>query len=417
MRLALPVALVVAALTLSTASTASASPYVRYGVQDDAWLRFGPGSLMERLDSLERLGTSVVRYTIPWYEVEPRRGVYDWSQTDAILRGLHARGIAPVVTLWGSPRWANGGRSPNWAPRSKWTFAGFARTAARRYPFVKRWLVWNEPNKRLFLRPTSPRTYVKTLLNPAYSAIHRATRGAKVGGGVTGPQAGYKGVSPVDFIRGMKSAGARLDAYAHNPYPRHPRKETPWSGGCGHCETITMASLERLLFWVRREFGAKRIWLTEYGYQSRPPDRALGVPNGVQARYVGAAGLRAFLAPRVDLLIHYLVRDDRRLAGWQSGFFTMTGSAKPSYRAFMLPLAQRSRRGLRTVLWGQVRPRSGRQPYRLEQFRNGRWHWVGGTRKTNARGFFTRVVRAGGGSKLRIWSPRDRTFSPILKVR
>ena len=77
----------------------------------------------------------------------------------------------------------------------------------------------------------------------------------------------------------MDAAGARLDAYAHHPYPL-TRLETPWTGACGHCETITMASLERLLREVSRAFGAqKRIWLTEYGYQTNPPDRALGVSN------------------------------------------------------------------------------------------------------------------------------------------
>jgi hypothetical protein len=410
-------ALVVAAVSASLAPAASASPYVRYGVQDDAWLEFGPGPLDERLDTLDRMGVELVRYTLNWRQVEPTKGAYDWSRADAILRGLHERGIAPVVTLWGTPGWANGGRSANWAPSSKWWFAGFARAAAKRYPFVKRWLVWNEPNKRMFLRPTSARTYVKTLLNPGYNAIHGAIRGAKVGGGVTGPQAGYRGISPVDFIKGMWAAGAKLDAYAHNPYPRHPSTETPTSGACGHCETITLAALDRLLFWVRREWGGKRIWLTEYGYQTNPPDRFLGVSTAKQARYIGQAALRVRQAPRVDMLIHYIVRDDRRLSGWQSGVFTHSGSAKPSYRALMLPFAQSSRRRLRTVLWGQVRPGSGRRPYRLQQFRYGHWHWVGGTRRTNARGFFQRTVRAGAGSKLRIWSPRDEVFSPILQVR
>ncbi len=412
MRLLALCALVVAAATVALAPSASASPYVRYGVQDDAWLQWGPGSLAERLDTLDAMGVDLARYTLDWSRIEPRKGTYDWTQADAILRGLHARGIAPVVTLWGTPRWANGGRSANWAPTSKWTFAGFARAAAKRYPFVEHWLIWNEPNKRMFLRPTSARVYVKTLLNPAYTAIHNASRGARVAGGVTAPQGGYKGLSPVAFIKGMRAAHAKLDAYAHNPYPRKPRTETPTSGACGHCETITMASLERLLFWVGHEWGGKRVWLTEYGYQTSPPDRYLGVSYAKQARFMGEAALRVYRAPRVDMLIHYIVRDDRSLAGWQSGLFRLGGSAKPAYRAAMLPLAQASRRGLRTVLWGQVRPRSGRQPYRLQQFRGGRWHWVGGTRRTSARGFFSTAVRAGHGSKLRIWSPRDARLQP-----
>ena len=75
----------------------------------------------------------------------------------------------------------------------------------------------------------------------------------------------------------MGRAGARLDAYAHHPHPLSPA-ESPFKGGCDHCTTISMANLERLLTEVRRAFGPRtRIWLTELGYQTNPPDRILGV--------------------------------------------------------------------------------------------------------------------------------------------
>jgi hypothetical protein len=403
--------LLIATVALACSAPASASPYLQSGVQDDAWLRYGPGTLADRTTQLQTLGVDVVRTTLNWRELEPRRGVYDWSAADELLAALHAKRIAVVATLWGSPGWANGGRAPNWAPTSKWTFAAFARAAAKRYPYVKKWLVWNEPNKAPFLRPTSAKVYVQRLLNPAYTAIHAASRGAKVGGGVTGPVAGRGGISPVAFVRSMQRWHAKLDAYAHNPYPAYPRSETPFAGGCARCATITMATLEKLLALT----GSKRIWLTEYAYQTGDP--YLGVSRAQQARFVAEGALRAFAAPRVDMLIHYMVRDDSEPGGWQSGLFSAGGSAKPAYDAFRLPLAQRSRSGLRTVVWGQVRPRSGRQTYRLQQLREGRWHWVGGTRRTTARGTFSTAVRAGKGSKLRVWSPRDRAFGAVLVVR
>jgi hypothetical protein len=237
-----------------------------------------------------------------------------------------------------------------------------------------------------------------------------------VAGGVTGPRGGSGGMSPVDFIRGMGRSRARLDAYAHNPYPLS-RRQTPWKGGCGHCETITMASLERLIREVRRAFGNKRIWLTEYGYQTNPPDRLLGVSYRTQVRYMSEAARRVYRAPFVDFLIHFMVRDDTSRGGWQSGFRTTTGRRKPSDRTWALPLAQVSRRGLRTVAWGQVRDRTGRQPYRLQQWRNEDWHWVGPKRWTDARGFYRRVLRAGPRSRLRVFSFLDRTYSGIVDVR
>ena len=421
------VLIVLAALVAVTApATAHASRSIQYGVQDDAWLAYGSGSLDDRLDRLDSLGVQIVRYTLRWDQIARARPTnpqshldraYRWGIHDAVLKGLRARRIDAVVTLYGTPAWANGDRSANWAPASGRHIAGFAYAAAKRYPWVRRWLVWNEPNQRLHLRPTAPGVYVSTILNPAYAALKSANRRALVGAGVTAPRGGAGGVSPVDWIRGMGRARARLDAYAHNPYPLNPHRETPSSGGCARCSTITMATLERLQSEVSRAFGAKRIWLTEYGYQTNPPDRLLGVSHALQARYLAEAALRAYRAPRVDMLIQFLVRDEPVDARWQSGLVGINGVAKPAYQAFMLPLAQASRTGTRTLLWGQVRPRSGAQTYRLQQFRAGRWSWVGSTSRTNGQGFFQRAVTAARGAKFRVWSPRDRLFSPVLTVR
>jgi hypothetical protein len=415
LRIAL-VVLLLGTLAGSAAGTADASRYVRYGVQDDAWLSYGPGTFDSRLDELDRLGTSVVRVTVVWPEVEPRQGVENWTRYDELLQGLHDRGIAPLVTLWGTPRWANGGRSPNWAPTSTSTFAGFARRAAARYPFVHMWDIWNEPNQRRWLRPTSAKVYVQKLLNPAYVAIHRAIRSVQVAGGSTAPRASTGGVSPVDWISQMRAAHARLDAYAHNPYPLRPN-ETPTSGACDHCTTVTMATLDLLLRDVRKAFGARtRIWLTEYGYQTNPPDRLLGVSYAAQARYMSQAALVAYRAPNVDVLIHYLIRDEPDPARWQSGLLTALGVRKVAYQAFRFPLTQSTRQGLRTVLWGQIRPGHGSTTYRLQQFRNGRWSSVGGNRTTSARGFFTRTVRAAKGARFRVWSPSEHSYSAIVTV-
>ncbi|HSC91207.1 MAG TPA: hypothetical protein VLB86_06090 [Gaiellaceae bacterium] len=413
-------------LPLAVAAPADASRYARFGVQDDAWLASGAGTLEERLDLLERLGVDVVRYTIRWDQVatrrpaQPRSGAdpaYRWGAADDVLRGLRARRIGAVVTLLGTPDWANGGRAWQVAPRRGADFASFAAAAAGRYPWIRDWTIWNEPNQRRWLSPVSPRTYVRRLLNPAHAALKGVNRGNRVAGGVTAPRGNRGGLSPVAFLRGMRAAGARLDAYAHHPYATRPKQETPHAGGCDHCSTITMATLDRLIREVQRAWPRKRVWLTEYGYQTSPPDRALGVSKARQARYLADASHKVYAAPYVDMLINFLVRDDRVLAGWQSGMFSVTGTAKPSFNAFRLPLVQVSRRGSRTVVWGQVRARSGRQPYRIRQLWRGRWRWVGGTRRTNARGALSIAVRAAAGSRLQVWSPRDRAYGIALTVR
>jgi hypothetical protein len=426
-RLVIAAALVALA---ATASTASASSRALYGVQDDAWIEVGSpksGPLEERLATLDRLGVDVVRYTLRWDHVAQRRPkepvdpadrAYDWSSADALLAGLHAHGIDVVLTVWGTPRWANGRHKPNWAPRRRSALASFATAAALRYPWVHKWEIWNEPNQRGGLDPNSPRLYVHRLLNPAVEALHGVDRRNVVAGGATSPRATKTALSAVAFMAGMRRAGARFDVYSHHPYPRwfgRGRPETPLQTlPC--TQWLTMASLQCLRVTVMRDFGPKHIWLTEYAYKTNPPDRYRGVAPALQARYLAEAARRVYQAPRVDLLINFLVRDEPVVGRWASGLYTAREVVKPSFFSFMLPLVEVSRRGGRTTLWGQVRPRSGPQPYLLQRRSRGRWVPVGRIAITGNAGFFTRDVYAARGSKFRIWSLLDDTFSPALLV-
>jgi len=290
----------------------------------------------------------------------------------------------------------------------------FARAAALRYPFVRYWVVWNEPNKATWLKPVSPETYVSRILNPAYRGIKSASPRARVAGGVTAPRGGQAGMSALSFLRRMGAAGATMDAYAHNPYPLSPG-ETPRLTGCS-CAALTMANLDRLIKEVGRAFPRARIWLTEYGYQTRPPD-PFGVSFADQARYLAEAARRAYLAPKVDMLIHYLYRDEPELPRWQSGLETVEGKVKPARAAAMVPVAQVSRRGSTTRIWGQVRPGSGEQRFVVQRLEGGRWVAVGGRRITSARGYFTVTLTAPRGSHLRVVALTDPVVSPPLVVR
>jgi hypothetical protein len=415
----------VCAFALLASTGATASTRVQYGVQDDAWLLYGPEPPAQRIQILQRLGVDLVRLTLRWDAVaqsrpadprDPADPAYNWDLYEPLLERLRAAHIAVLISLWGTPAWANGEQKPNYLPDDAGALASFAYAASKKYPWITRWTIWNEPNARVFLIPNSPGLYVTRLLNPAYRALKEASRRNLVAGGVTSPRKTPSGVSPIAWIRAMRASHALLDAYAQNPYPVRPR-ETPTSGGCWRCTEVTMATLPKLIAEVKRNFGTRtRIWLTEYGYNSKPPSRWLGVSNTLQAQYVGQAALRVYLASHVDLLIHFLVRDEPNASKWTSGFLTSRGKVKPSFSAYALPFAQVSRRGARTTVWGQVRPRTGRQPYRLQQFGRGRWHWVGGTRLTTRSGYLRLAVSAGHGSRLRIWSPRDHRSSPVLRI-
>jgi hypothetical protein len=116
-----------------------------------------------------------------------------------------------------------------------------------------------------------------------------------------------------------------------------------------------MATLSRLERLVGLYFPRARVWLTEYGYQSNPPDRILGVSPALQARFESEGAYAAYRSPRVDMLIHFLYRDEPTLARFQSGLVTLGNKPRPVLAAFELPLAETARSGSTTSLWGELR--------------------------------------------------------------
>ena len=89
-----------------------------------------------------------------------------------------------------------------------------------------------------------------------------------------------------------------------------------------------------LISEVTRLYGNKRIWITEYGYQTNPPDRIFGVSFANQARYLTQAYGIAKRNPRIDMFLWFLLRDERRGVdqGWQSGLLTATGREEARLR-------------------------------------------------------------------------------------
>jgi hypothetical protein len=273
-----------------------------------------------------------------------------------------AEGIEVVFSVFGTPAWANGGRPTNRAPRDVGDLAEFALAAATRYsgsfrrgdgvvlPPVRLWTAWNEPNLQLGLVPQwrrvggrwvaqSARDYA-SICNAVVSGVHATSvRGERVACGVTSargnnnPRGRPSSVSPIAFMRALKAAGAAgFDAYAHHPY-YGSIDEGPSTQPHGR-NAVTLANIGVLEREVTRLWGPKPIWITEYGYQTNPPDRAFGVTWAAQARYLTEAVAIARRDSRIAMLLWFLLRDEPRLAGWQSGLITAAGVEKPALAAF-----------------------------------------------------------------------------------
>ena len=253
----------------------------------------------------------------------------------------------------------------------------FAYAAAARFPWVRLWTVWNEPNTRTFSVPVSPRaTSARCSTRPTRAA--RASSANLVAGGVTSPRKTATGMAPLDYMRGMRAAHARLDAYAQNPYAsaagdarRGLVLVVLHDGDAlddpprGDAELRLEAALADR---VRLPDEPARTGSSASRSRSRRPTSARR-----RSRCGGSAAS--------TMLIQFLVRDEPAVGGWQSGLFTASGKPKLSYHAFALPLAQASRSGSRAILWG----RCGLDPARAlpAPARCRRpWRTVGGTATT-----------------------------------
>ena len=179
-----------------------------------------------------------------------------------------------------------------------------------------------------------------------------------------------------------------------------------------------MATIRKLLVRVKRSFGPKPIWLTEYGYQSNPPDMFLGVPLKRQARMVSLAAMRAWRLPRVTMLFQYLYRDEPRAQPLPDRARLRERPPETVAAGIQAAVRADEPKRVRAVVWGQIRDgRPGRKPYRLEVLRKNAWKPVGPDRLTNDHGVFVRTIRLKRGALLRVWSPSQRRFSLQLRIR
>jgi hypothetical protein len=346
---------------------AQAKPHMLVGLQDDAMVLRGNPTFT--FGMLKQLRVQIVRMNLNWPDVAKRRPAhpqdpadpaYDWDVYDRAIRYAGQNGMQVLLTFLFVPSWANGGKPRNVPPTNYNDLRNFAYAAATRYsghyipntdsfdevylPAVKYWLAWNEPSNPNWLqqisggRFVSPRSYAR-ICTAIWQGVHFTNfAGEKVGCGATGPRgnnqarSGRPSMSPLAFMRLTRRAGLRnLDAYAHHPYYGKP-SETPASRPGG--TAITLGNINTLISVVNKLWGKKRIWITEYGWQT-PPDRLFGVSYARQAAYVRQSFAIGRANPRIDMMVWFILRDDTNIPlGWQSGFLTAAGKRKPAFSVF-----------------------------------------------------------------------------------
>jgi hypothetical protein len=337
------------------APTGLAAERMWVGFHDDPSFRW-VGDRSARVDGAAQANATIMRLLVQWNLAAKTRPsnatnsfdpAYQFDDIDEAVRAAQDADQEVILTISGTPRWANGGKSPNVMPKSITDFTNFSRAIASRYsgkfdgfPFVRFWSIWNEPNLQLFLSPqfdargrsVAPANYAK-LAAAGYSGIKAGNPQARISIGETSARGSDKpgGLRPTHtpgkFAELVAKANPRLkfDAWSHHPYPFNPNSPpsqvVKWPN-------VSLASLPRfddnLKTWFKRK--SVPIWVTEYGHQTRPED-SLGVPYATQAAYIQQSISIASSYPFVSMFIWFVYQDDQGQP-WESGVYTRNGSPK-----------------------------------------------------------------------------------------
>jgi hypothetical protein len=216
--------------------------------------------------------------------------------------------------------------------------------------------------------------------------------------------------------RGFRPAAADGIAYHPHGVRRAPDVRTPQRDDAGLAD---LPRLEALLDAIQRRGGLRNsrhaarkfdLYLTEYGYQTNPPDRVVGVSPARQAAWLQQGAYMAWRDPRVRNLTQYVWRDERvgfNGAGWQSGLLFVDDRPKPALRGFPQPFWADPGVGRGVArLWGQVRP-GGAHAVAVQRRAAGSSRWTTvRTLRTDGRGFFVLRVRVTGRVGYRFtWQP------------
>ncbi len=259
-------------------------------------------------------------------------------------------------------------------------------------PRVSMWSLWNEPNQAGWLSPQWERK--GSQLVPASPALFRKLHQNGYAGlvatghradndiiliGETAPlgsdaRTAKAPMRPKQFLRelfciqpngtpytgaaatarscGDVARGLQASGYAHHPYTKNVSPTVRDA----HPDSLTMANISELgttLDEMSAKTGGKiaagmPLYMTEYGFETNPPDPFSGVAPELQAKYNTLGEYIAYLNPRIRSQAQFLLADVPPVRSrpktsksywftYQSGLYSQRGQPKPAAYAYSFP--------------------------------------------------------------------------------
>jgi hypothetical protein len=266
-------------------------------------------ALDQQMTLMARSGVESVRVQFGWPDIEPARGVDNWTASDRLVAAAARHGLVVLANVWTTPKWAS--QKPNAAvwwrypPRSPKLYADLMKQLVLRYgprgsfwaanPGIPRvpireWQIWNEQMAPWFWASRPWQKSYTPLLRAAYRSIHGADRRAKVVAGsfvaIGGGLVKRGGYTQFDGIRDLYRGGAKryFDVIAVHPFTN--------TQSVNDTISRTLEIVRRMRVEMRkRHDGRKPIIITELTWPAAvgrvPKQRLLGLettPRGQVAR-------------------------------------------------------------------------------------------------------------------------------------
>lgn len=399
------------------------------------------------MDEVKALGAKIVRIGIPWRSVAPdsentvkpgldlsNPDVYpagSWAILDNAVKLAEERGLRPwlVITV-PAPRWAvrqeSGSYQGNYKPSP--TYLGeFAKAVGRRYQSVNMFSIWNEVNLQRYIQPQRSGSKVYSAIH--YRKMYLAAYNGLVSSGHskssilmgellprTGTVKSPTATPPVTFLRaffcidskGRKLKGSaarkqecshfktiRATGLAYHPYfnASGPLFKEPYS------ENAPIIYLKRIEKILDQAYAAKRIktkrmkiYNSEFGVQTNPPDKYTGVSLKKAPGYLNLSEYITWADKRIATYSQYLLIDDVDISAFQSGLRFDNGEKKPGlYEAYQNPLVVfKTSSSSKVYVWGALRAKgSGTAVAQIQTKSGDSWSTVANVSVKSSQGYFS----------------------------
>ena len=360
-------------------SVAPARP-LKIGFADPVFTSSNDATRELWLERSRKAGAKIARIDVSWRGVagdvvEPANPTdpasYDWREIPDAVAEANANGLKVLLTISRAPTWAEGPDRPadvhggTWKPDAD-KLGDFARALAAQFAGdVRHYQAWNEPNIWPFLNPqyegrrlVSPDIY-RRMLNSFYEGIHAVQPNAKVVSGGTAPfgdPPGGERTRPLRFLRELLCLKnrrklrptkcpkkAKLDVLAHHPINLlgGPNRSA------SHPDSAATPDVKNVVRTLRKAEkrhrlkprGRRPVWVTEFWWETNPPDTCNGVRPRKHARWISKA-LKSFKKQGASVAINFLIRDAPYRASecggsnFQTGAYFESGKRKPALRSF-----------------------------------------------------------------------------------